>query len=154
MSKSAASFFSAQSSFDFASIMAESEMQVNSSNLLIELKTSHETAKANSVSFTRLLNNPKGHYKNHYLCDCASEWTVKSDEIASDICQHCFTAVEPLLSNDGSITSTQVENLLIATKLNRAFFPTEKGVSVFENLLQNIKLVNFSAEDVGEIAYA
>jgi hypothetical protein len=146
--------FVQQSSFDFESIMAETQMQDSQAKALVELQTAHEAAKAVAASFTRLVNDPKGHWTNHYLCSCAENWKVKSNDIANDFCPHCHSEVEPFVSNDGSLNKRQLDNLLMTHQLQMAFIGNDKGSSVFDKLIQTIGLVNYSVENCGEIAYS
>ena len=52
---------------------------------------------------------------NHYLCPCGTEWEDVWSCGCNDRCPNCNKEIEPYASDDGSLTSDEIESNRIAT---------------------------------------
>ncbi len=147
-SSKAARFANAQVSFDFDTYEQVTSLQEQSAAQVKALQLDHALASQFAAAFIRMQPDPKGIYEHKFLCSCGEHWSVKTDEVGTDLCPHCHKELDPYATNNGDLTEQQLENLLIAERFRVAFMGTDVGARVFDSFVLTNSLVKFSPKSV------
>lgn len=147
-SSKAARFAYAQVSFDFDTYEQVTNLKEQNAAQVKALQIDHAFASQFTAAFIRMQSNPKGMYEHKFLCSCGEHWSVKTDEVGTDLCPHCHKELDPYATNNGDLTEQQLENLLIAERFRVAFMGTDVGFRVFDSLIAANALVKFSPKSV------
>jgi hypothetical protein len=98
---------------------------------------------SNQIEFSFSFVSDKN-WKNHFLCRCGQEYFSKTEKPSVPArCTHCMTLNEPFVSDDGSLTKSQLQNLKKEVWLRRAFLGRDMGPRVFEDFIQQLYKTKF-----------